>query len=409
MEKSKILAKYEFEKQLRDLRKVKGRATELISLYVPPSKRIPDVTNYLKNEYAQSSNIKSRTTRKNVMWAIDSITGRLKSFKNVPENGLVFLVGHKSGSGDQTVPITFILEPPEPVPTFLYRCDSYFYLDMLEAMLVEKEFYGLIVIDRNEATIGVLHGKRIEVVKNIQSGIMGKHRAGGQSSVRFERLIEISAHEFYKKVSDIANEKFMGIEGLRGVLIGGPGPTKDYFAKNDYLHHELLKKVVNTFDVGYTDEYGLKELMDKASKSLEDLGVIKEKRLMQRFMGELIKTDTGLSTYGEAEVRRVLEMGAVDMLLVSEGLNRDRIKYSCSKCGEKASQTVKRGDELKCRKCGADVTIEETIDIVNEMFQMAEKYGTNVEMVSVESEEGEMLFKAFNGLAAILRYRVSGL
>jgi peptide subunit release factor 1 (eRF1) len=29
-------------------------------------------------------------------------------------------------------------------------------------------------------------------------------------------------------------------------------------------------------------------------------------------------------------------------------------------------------------------------------------------MISMESEEGEMLMKAFNGMAAILRYRIGG-
>ena len=59
MAKSQDLAKYEFKKQLKEIQAVKGRATELISLYIPASKRVSDVTSYLKNEYAQSSNIKS--------------------------------------------------------------------------------------------------------------------------------------------------------------------------------------------------------------------------------------------------------------------------------------------------------------------------------------------------------------
>jgi peptide chain release factor subunit 1 len=405
MAKSTDLARYEFRKQLEEIQNVKGRATELISLYIPSSKRVSDVTGYLKNEYAQSSNIKSRTTRKNVMWAIESITGRLKTFKSIPENGLVFLVGHKSGSGDQTVPVTYVLEPPEPIPTFMYRCDSHFYLEQLEDMLTESEVYGLIVIDRNEATVGILNGKRIEALKNFQSRIMGKHRQGGQSAQRFERLIEIAAHEYYKKVADLVNETFLTREDMKGVLIGGPGGTKDILAEKDYLHHELKKKVLSTVDTGYTDEAGLRELVENAAKTLEDLSIVKEKKLMKRFFNELRKPDGGLACYGEEEVRQALGMGAVDMLIISEGLDKHRVEYSCPECGSAGSLTIDPKKSLKCPGCDSDVKITSDKDIVNEMFEVADAFGTNIEMISTDSEEGEMLMKAFNGLAAILRFR----
>jgi len=73
------LARYSFQRKLDEIGKVRGRATELVSLYVSPGKQISDVMSYLRNEYAQSSNIKSRTTRKNVMWAIESLMGRVRA------------------------------------------------------------------------------------------------------------------------------------------------------------------------------------------------------------------------------------------------------------------------------------------------------------------------------------------
>jgi len=405
MAKSQDLAKYEFKKQLKAIQQVKGRATELISLYIPASKRVSDVTSYLKNEYAQSSNIKSRTTKKNVMWAIDSISGKLKNYKNIPENGLIFLVGHKSGSGDQTVPVTFILEPPQPIQTFLYRCDSHFYLEQLEDMLTEEEVYGLIVLDRNEATVGILNGRRIELIKNFQSRVMGKHRQGGQSAQRFERLIEIAAHEYYKRVADLVNEKFMEIEGLKGVIIGGPGATKEFFVDKEYLHHELRKIIVGTFDAGYTDESGLRELLQNAAPALEDLSLMKEKNLMKRFLDELRKPDGGNTAYGEMQVRHALELGAVDTLLLSEAMDKTSFEYLCPECGKKG-EISQKSSEVKCPGCGEDVDIVDEIDIVNDLYEIADSYGSKVEMISTDSEEGDMLMRAFNGLAAILRYKV---
>jgi peptide chain release factor subunit 1 len=63
--------KYDLKRQIEELKTCKGKHTELISLYVPPSKQISDVTAYLKNEFSQSQNIKSKTTRKNVLSAIE--------------------------------------------------------------------------------------------------------------------------------------------------------------------------------------------------------------------------------------------------------------------------------------------------------------------------------------------------
>jgi peptide chain release factor subunit 1 len=399
---------YEFRRSLEEVHKLSGRGTELISLYIPPSRQISDVSNYLRSEYSQSSNIKSASTRKNVQAAISSILSRLKNFKQPPENGLVFFVGHRSIGADQTDMVQFVLEPPEQVPTFIYRCDSKFFTEPIEGMLETKETYGLIVIDRSEATIGYLHGKQIVSLKNMQSLVPSKHSRGGQSARRFERLIEIAAHEYYKKVADVANESFLAQKDLKGILVGGPGPTKDYFVKSEYLHYELQKKIVDTFDVGYTDEYGLKELVEKARESLRHLDLMREKDLMQRLFEEIRKPDGGLSIYGEEQVKNALMIGAVDTLIISEDLRRVKLRLTCPSCEAKKEALAKDStEEVKCDKCGAIMKVDEVDDLVGELHKIAEQNNTKVEFVSGESEEGGLLLKAFGGLAGILRFRVS--
>jgi len=402
------LQRYEFRRSLEEVRKLSGRGTELISLYVPPTRQISDVAGYLKSEYSQSSNIKSASTRKNVQAAISSILARLKNFKQPPENGLVFFVGHRSVGADQTDMIQFVLEPPDPVPTFIYRCDSKFFTEPIEGMLEEKETYGLLVIDRSEATIGLLHGKRIIPIKNINSLVPSKHGRGGQSARRFERLIEIAAHEYYKKVADVINESLLNRQDLKGVLVGGPGPTKEFFVKSEYLHYELQKKIIDTFDTGYTDEYGLKELVEKAREALKGIDLMREKDLMQRLLEEIRKPNGGLSMYGEDQVKNALMIGAVDTLILSEDLRRVRLKLTCPSCGAKKEAMAKDSTEdIKCDKCSAIMKVDEVDDLVGELHKLADANNTKVEFVSGESEEGQMLLKAFGGLAGILRFRVN--
>ena len=402
------LQKYEFRRSLEEVSGLSGRGTELISLYIPPTRQISDVAGYLRNEYSQSSNIKSASTRKNVQAAISSILSRLKGFRQPPENGLVFFVGHRSVSADQTSMVQFVLEPPDPVQTFMYRCDSSFYLEPLHDMLEKKDRYGLVVIDRSEATIGLLNGKRISSIKNLQSLVPSKHGRGGQSARRFERLIEVAAHEYYKRVAEIVNESFLEDKALKGMLVGGPGPTKDFFVKSEYLHHELQQKVIDVFDTGYTDEYGLKELVEKARDALRGLDLMREKDLIQRLFEEIRKPDGGLAVYGEEQIKHALMIGAVDTLLVSEDLRKKKLSMSCPACGEAKELFVSEApDEIKCDECGGAMEVKEAVDLVEELHKMADANSTAVEFISGESEEGGLLVKAFGGLAGILRFKVS--
>ncbi|HHD15820.1 MAG TPA: peptide chain release factor 1 [Euryarchaeota archaeon] len=402
--------RYAFKNTLEKLASYKGRNTELITLLIPPTKQISDVANYLRNELGQSSNIKSKTTRKNVTSAIESILSRLRTFKTAPENGLAFFVGHIPVGADQTRMIAHVIEPPSPISTFLYRCDSYFYLDHLKEMLAEEDIYGLIVIDRKEATLGLLKGRRVETIKNVQSLVPSKHGKGGQSRLRFERLIEIAAHEYFKKIGDLCTEAFLGIEGLKGILVGGPGATKDFFVHNDYLHHELKKKVLDTFDTGYTDESGLNELIEKARPALQHLEVAKERELMDRLFSEIRKEDGGLSAYGEAEVKAALEAGAVEILLVSEEMRMMHRVFECPSCGKRYEIDQKRTDEpiFSCPDDQNLCQFVEEKDMVEELGRICEMYSTTLELISSDSSEGQMLLKAFGGIAAILRYRFNG-
>ena len=399
-------ARYDFKKAMQEIIDLKGRGTELISVYVPPSKQVSDVMAYLRNEYSQSSNIKSKSTMKNVQGAIDSIMSRLKTYKSPPPHGVVIFCGEVPKAGDQTRMVQHVLEPPEAISTFYYRCDSQFYTEPLLGMLQDKKTYGLIVLDRSEATLGLLTGSKVVAIKNFDSRVPGKHSQGGQSAQRFERLIEIAAHEFYKKIADNATEVFLERQEMAGLIIGGPGSTKDFFVKEGYLHHELQKKVMDTFDTGYTDEYGLRELVENAKSAIVDIELMHEKELIQRLLTEIRNADGGLSAYGEDVVRNATMAGAADVILLSEQLNKRRMYVRCPNGHSYAYTAPPFPEKMSCRECGSQAEIEKDLDLVDDFFELADGFGTTVEIISADSEEGEMLMKAFGGIAAILRYRV---
>ncbi|MDO5814738.1 MAG: peptide chain release factor aRF-1 [Methanobrevibacter sp.] len=403
---------YEFKKTLKELSNKRGRGTELVSVYIPPSKQLSDVGKHMRDEMGQSANIKSKQTRKNVQSAIAVILESIKLYRQPPENGLVLFVGMipKGGPGTEKME-KYVLEPPEPVQTYWYKCNNEFFLEPLEYMIEEHDVYGVAVIDRNEATYATLKGKRETVLGHLTSGVPGKHKAGGQSQRRFDRVIEDLAHQFLKRIGDHMNEAFLPLkDDLKGIIIGGPGFTKKDFYDGDYLQYELKDKVLTIVDTSYTGEEGIREVIAKSADDLENLDVMHEKKLVQRFIKELIK-EKGLSSYGEDEVRNNLIMGAVDILLLSEDLTSMRKKFTCSGCGYETDITVKtqvEADNLKekCPNCGETLKESDSIDLADEFVEKAEEMNTDVEFISTETEEGMQLFRAFGGIAAVLRYYV---
>ncbi|MCD4703818.1 MAG: peptide chain release factor aRF-1 [Methanosarcinaceae archaeon] len=402
--------KYEFKKKLENLRTKKGRGTELVSLYIPPDKQISDITSQLKIEHGQASNIKSKLTKTNVQGAIDSLLSRLR-YVDVPENGIVYFTGAVDVGADKTNMETTIIEPPQPIITYRYHCDSSFFLEPLEEMLKEAKTYGLLVLDRREATIGLLTGKHIESYRHLTSTVPGKQRKGGQSAHRFQQLRLIAIHDFYKRIGDAASDVFMTVDhkNFEGVLLGGPSPTKEEFQSGEFFHHEIQKKLAGMFDVAYTDESGLSELVNAAGDKLMDLDLMVEKNLMQDFFKELV-SDSGKATYGEDNVRENLMVGAVDILLISEDLRAERETIRCTSCGFEKKVTKEfrigeAGESLgNCQQCGSPLEVVEKIDVVDELSALSDQMGSRVEFISTDFVEGDQLLNAFGGIVAVLRY-----
>ena len=194
------------KKSLAELSGMKGMGTELVTVIIPPDRMISDVRQHLGNEAGQSANIKSKSTKKHVTDDIESAISTINRYKTPGESGIAIFVGHVIVGNNKTrLMSTVIDDPPEPFPSFRYRCDSTFEISQLEEMLIDRTSYALFVIDRSEAAYGLASGKRLHCQEHITSLVPSKHGRGGQSAQRFERLIEEAAHNFFKKPAERAS------------------------------------------------------------------------------------------------------------------------------------------------------------------------------------------------------------
>ena len=356
--------RHDLKKFIKELESYRGRHTEMVSVFIPQGYDIVKIIQHIQQEQGTAMNIKSASTRKNVTGALERMVQHLRLYSRTPEHGLAVFSGNIAPEGQQDFKV-WSVEPPLPVQTRIYRCDKDFELGILRDMLEAKETYGLVVMDRRECTIAELRGKSINILSKHTSNVPGKFRAGGQSAARFGRIRENEAKAFYVRVGEYIKETFFDNLNLKGLIIGGPGPTKHELIEGDFITNELKKKIIAVKDITYTDEFGIHDLVDKSQDVLASEELAEEKKLVNQFFGYLVKKP-GMVTYGEQQVLDVMRRGGVDKLLVSESLPDDKI----------------------------------------EMFEAeAKKMGTNVTIISTESREGAQL-KDFGGIAAILRYEM---
>jgi len=396
-----------FSKKVKRLKAVKGSGTELISLYVPFGTDRSTVMNQLTEEKSQSSNIKDSNTRKNVQGALKRVINYLKRTDfNLPKNGLAIFAGNISQQEGKSDIHLFVVKPIKGLDTKLYWCDSEFNMKPLEEMLKPTDIYGLITIDKNQATIAYLKGKKYNIVGEFRSRVAGKSRAGGQSAKRFEHLRQEAEHNFYRKISETMNETFVkDVAELKGLIIGGPGMTKDYFLETGLLDHRLKKKILGRISTSYTDESGIRELVQKSADLLKDAEIIQEIEIVQEFMRNVIKT--GLATYGEKEVLEALELGMVKVLLISEEIEKRVFYLECQDCGEKQIHIGESEEEIrdnKC-KCGRETELVDEEEFVDYLINKANSISADTKLISTDTDEGMQFWKAFGGLAAILRFK----
>ena len=406
---------YKIRKTLNELSQQTGHGTELITVYIPKNKQLHEVINNLREEQGTADNIKSDLTRTHVVDSLSKVVQRLKLYKKTPERGLVLFCGAlpREGGGPPGSEIVkvFEIDPPKDLTTFLYRCDDHFHVDILKDMLKDDNMIGILAIDAKDAGWGILHGDKLEVLKETGSGVAGKHRQGGQSAKRFQKLREMELTYYFNRVASITREYFIDIYKIKGLIISGPGPTKEDFINNNYLEYSLQDMILATIDASYSGSEGIREAFAKCGDILSDFRMVEEKNIIEKLF-QHINSNSGLGSYGLKEVIEMLKNNIAEMVVVSDDINMSRIEKTCKRCSTVEDELVEQGKRISrktemknepCSECKSMDTELTNQDLVDYVALIASQTGTKVEVVSGKTEHGVMLGSLGN-IAAILRY-----
>ncbi|UCE09063.1 MAG: mRNA surveillance protein pelota [Candidatus Thorarchaeota archaeon] len=188
-----------------------------------------------------------------------------------------------------------------------------------------------------------------------------------------QKSYDATMREFYSSVVLAVRSQLEQSEiGL--IVITGPGFTKDHFY--EFLKSAKLKDlppviVESTNSIGFP---GAKEILAREviGSAIEGIRLETETKLIEELITHIAK-DNGLGTYGDKEVTKAVQIGAVEHLLITD---------------------------IKLRE-GSD----ETRRAIDSLIRDAEKARAEFHVVSTEHPAGDQL-QNLGGIAAILRFRV---
>ncbi len=415
IEKQDSVQLYKIRKTLDELSQKSGRGTELISVYIPKGKQLHEIVGTLQQEQGTADNIKSDLTRSHVVDSLGKVVQRLKLYKKTPERGLVMFCGALPPVGGgplgSEVVKVWEIEPPKDLKQYLYRCDDHFHVDILKDMLKDDNLIGFLAIDAKDAGWGLLHGDKIEVLTRTSSGVAGKHRQGGQSAKRFQKLREMELTYYFNRIATTTREYFIDIYKIKGLIVSGPGPTKEDFINGNYLEYRLQDMIISTIDSSYAGAEGIREAFVKSGDILSDFRMVEEKKIVEQLFRH-INSNSGLGAYGLYEVIDLLKNNVVETILVTDDTNLHRIESKCKRCQNIEEAIIERPQVIpkktefanaSCSKCNTmDSEIKEQ-DIIDYLALLSAKTGTKIEVISGSAEHGSML-SSLGKIGAILRY-----
>lgn len=272
----------------------------------------------------------------------------------------------------------------EPIPTRLVL-DSSPYVGPLAHFADDHEPFALVLLDSEQAAIVEVLGGRGELKGEAETSLIGRHRSGGMSQMRYQRHRQGQVNQFYDQVAERL-AAVVGEAGLRRIAVAGPGTAKKEFVGR--LPKALAEAVAVVEDVDFSADGPVDdEVVKRFTRLMRDEEAKESARWVEALRREL---NTGeLATTGALEACRQAAAGRVERLVVLEGA-----QVPGSKC-EEHQEVFPRS--AQCTHCGADGA---DVDLVNEAVEFTVRSSGLAEFVAAP----DPFLEGVGGVGALLRW-----
>lgn len=404
---------WKIRRLIKNLEKLRGNGTSMISLLLSPRDAISKVQAMLAGEMGTATNIKSRVNRQAVLTAITSAKERLKLYSKTPENGLVIYCGTVvSEDGNSEKKYTIDFEPFRPLNTFKYICDNKFHTGPLQELLENDDVFGFVVVDGNGCLFGTLQGNNRRILQQITVSLPKKHGRGGQSAPRFARIREEKRHHYVRKVAELTTQHFItdDMPNVKGIVLAGSANFKNDLSGSDLFDKRLSALVVKIVDVSYGGENGFSQAISLAEDALSNVKFIEEKNLISKYFEE-IALDTGMIVFGVEDTLTALESGALDLLICYENLEINRYEVRNPQTEEIKIFNLNRDQEKDPKyfhdsASGIDLDVIKSEPLSEWLCEHYKDYGAKLEFITDKSQEGFQFVNGFGGIGGFLRYKI---
>lgn len=288
--------------------------------------------------------------------------------KNIGDNIAIF-ASHKNNF------LKYISLPVEAEN--LLVVDSSPYIRPIARIQDEWESFTLILVSTNYAKIFSVSMGIVDDTKKLSKDIMNKHKKGGCSQARFNRLRRGAIHAFLKEVVEALEKR-----ADERIIIAGPGNAKNQLI--EMLPKNLKDNIVETLDIDVDDEV---KLMKQSIRLISEREKHESYEAVQHLKEEILKD--GLAAYGVKETLEAVKNGQVELLLIQKDV---KLKgWICENC-----QAVDEGNKSTCPYCGNQTS---EVDVLEEILEFAERTDADIEFTG--SDE----LADLGHIGAILRFK----
>lgn len=248
----------------------------------------------------------------------------------------------------------------------------------------DYEDYALLLMDSQQAKLFTVRSNVMKIEDSDSIDLMNKHKKGGMSQMRFNRLRKGAINSF---ISDVI-EDIEGLEDLkdsRGLVVAGPGEVKKQLVES--LPQHLKEQVIGMEDISMDTAMG--DLLELGERLAEKNEREKEQAVVDQLRSSIMKGQP--AAYGAQKVRTALNNGRVSVLIILD--NTSIPGWICERC---QSITERSARPKECPNCSGPTS---EVDVVEELYELAERTGARTEFVKESA-----FLESIGGLGAVLRY-----
>ncbi|MEZ5334245.1 MAG: Vms1/Ankzf1 family peptidyl-tRNA hydrolase [Methanolobus sp.] len=258
------------------------------------------------------------------------------------------------------------------------------YLLPLAKLRADYEDYGVLLVDSQEARFTCIRSDIAEEKKHLSTDLMNKHKKGGWSQMRFNHLRKGAIKSFLSEVAESVQGTCNQLQ-TKGFVLAGPGEAKQQLM--EMLPQEIQHKILGVIDVPI--DISRDELVEAGDVVLQESEDSESRHAAEELKTALLKG--GLAVHGIDDVKAALEQARVNTLIILKDSSVPG--WLCERCQNLQANT---NPPKECNRCGGPTSI---VDVVEELYEMAQRTGAEVEFV-----EKEDFLDSEDVVGALLRY-----